>query len=314
MPEKKTAKKPKPLTAAKVKLITLAEKIAAREATALDAAYIARALVLASLPHSNPGDEVKVWSRTNGDVTLGIQPGWNYEQKKSFGFPYGSIPRLLLFWITTEAIRTKERRIELGSSLSGFMAELGLSSTTGRGPRGDATRLREQMDRLFRSRFSLITKKIDDNGVHKDAWLDMQIASGGEYWWTQSSDQDVLWKSWIELGEGFFKAVTSAPVPMDIRALQALKQSPLALDLYAWLTYEAYRANKGCKARFETWEQLNEHLGGGYADIRDFRKKVKEALGKIQAVYPGLKLGSKRGGVEILPASYPALLPSVKRV
>lgn len=40
-----------------------------------------------------------------------------------------------------------------------------------------------------------------------------------------------------ELGEDFFKMVTASPVPVDMRALRALKRSPLALDLYAWLTY-----------------------------------------------------------------------------
>ena len=41
-------------------------------------------------------------------------------------YTYGSIPRLLLFWITTEAVRTKARRIEFGRSLTAFMLELGL--------------------------------------------------------------------------------------------------------------------------------------------------------------------------------------------
>ena len=42
------------------------------------------------------------------------------------------------------------------------------------------------------------------------------------------------------LGEKFFAAITAYPVPVDMRALRALKRSPLALDLYAWLSYEAY--------------------------------------------------------------------------
>lgn len=296
----------KSLTPSRIKIITLAEKIANREASALDASYLARELVLASLPHSNPGDELQAWTRTNGDVSLTIQPGWNGREGKSYGYPYGSIPRLLLFWITTEAIRTKERRIELGASLSDFMAELGLNSDSG-GKKSAAYALRGQMERLFRSRFSLERNCSATGG---SSWVDMQIAAKGEFWWSQTNPEQIpLWKSWIELGEDFFKAITSAPVPMDIRALQALKQSPLALDLYAWLTYEAYRANKSGKVRFETWAQLHAHMGGAYAEVRNFRAKVKEALGKIQAVYPGLKLGDRRGGIEILVRSFPALHP-----
>jgi hypothetical protein len=38
------------------------------------------------------------------------------------------------------------------------------------------------------------------------------------------------------LGENFFEAITAAPVPLDMRVLKTLKRSPLALDLYAWLS------------------------------------------------------------------------------
>jgi hypothetical protein len=83
----------------------------------------------------------------------------------------------------------------------------------------------------------------------------------------------------------------------------------LALDLYAWLTYEAYRAHKGGKPRFEMWRQLHERLGGDYKHIQHFRAAIKEAVTKIQLVYPGLKLGKKQGGIEILPESLTALQP-----
>ena len=41
--------------------------------------------------------------RTNGRLTLTLV--------STVGYPYGSIPRLLLFWLTKEAVRTKSRRI-----------------------------------------------------------------------------------------------------------------------------------------------------------------------------------------------------------
>jgi hypothetical protein len=101
--------------------------------------------VQATLPYKNPGD-VPLWKRTNGNLTLAIQPGMNIKTGKSYGYPYGSIPRLLLFWMTTEAARNKgrcfenPRRLELGSTLSGFMTELGLDPNRG-GKRSDARRL-----------------------------------------------------------------------------------------------------------------------------------------------------------------------------
>lgn len=299
---------PKPVTEAQRSLIELGVGIFQDAPSAQEAAFIARELVLASLPHSNPGDR-PVWMRRNGNVTLAIQPGINLETGRSYGYPYGIIPRLLLFWMTTEAIRRKSRRLELGSSLNGFLTQLGLSGYTGRGKRGDAKRLRDQMERLFRSRFSLERVAADDEQTRK-RWLDMQVAPQGELWWSvRAPDQGALWGSWIELGELFYTALTSAPVPVDMRALRALKRSPLALDLYAWLTFQAFRAHQSEQARFESWAQLHSHMGGEYADIDNFRTKVKAALRKIRAVYPGLRVGDRLGGLEVLPTSLPAIEP-----
>lgn len=302
----------KPLTRAHRQLIDASVLVFGEAATKKDAAFIARELVQASLPHKNPGD-VPLWKRSNGNATLAIQPGMNITTGQSYGCPYGIIPRLLLFWITTEAVKSKSRRLELGNNLNGFMADLGLNPNTGGGKRGDAKRLRDQMERLFRARFSFErttgTEKNSDSPIGT-AWLDMPVAPKGELWWNvKTPQQTTLWGSWIELGEEFFKAITAAPVPVDIRALRALKRSPLALDLYSWLTYEAFRAHQSGKSRYETWEQLHAHIGGDYTHMQHFRAKAKAAITKIKTVYPGLKLGGKQGGIEILPQSYPALQP-----
>src|ERR1039458_4216463 len=139
MEEGGTDKKSKPLTKAQRAIVNAGTEIRLDRATAEDAAYLARQFVQATLPHSDP--KADTWSRQNGNFTLGIQAGFNVKTGKSYGLPYGIIPRLLLFWITTEALKTKSPRLELGASLSGFMTDLGLSPYTGRGKRGDAKRL-----------------------------------------------------------------------------------------------------------------------------------------------------------------------------
>jgi hypothetical protein len=48
-------------------------------------------------------------------------------------------------------------------------------------------------------------------------------------------------------------------------------------------------------------------MGGDYAEVDNFRKKVKAALVKIRNVYPGLKLGKRVGGIEVSPTSFPAI-------
>jgi hypothetical protein len=274
-------------------------------------AFLARQLVQVTLPHSNPGN-VPIWKRKNGNLTLSIRSGWNHKKDKPIGYPYGTVPRLLLFWLTTETLRTNSRRLELGNSLAAFMRDIGLDPERG-GPRSDACRLRDQMERLFRATISFDYQQ-DTDQVQCNRWLDMQVAPKGELWWDiHKAEQTTIWGSWIELGEDFHNALISAPVPVDMRALQALKKSPLALDLYAWATWRSFTTAQSGKAQFIPWRGLMQQLGADYTDPDNFRKKVKATIRKVQAVYPGLKIEDADGGFNILPSSTPAVHGKTKR-
>ena len=78
-----------------------------------------RLLALCSLPRTNPGDR-KEYVRRNGPYKLGMVAG--IEDK----LPFGNIPRLLLAWVCTEAVRTQSRELVLGRSLYEFMRKLGM--------------------------------------------------------------------------------------------------------------------------------------------------------------------------------------------
>lgn len=272
---------------------------------AVELAFMARQLVQCTLPHTNPGDVAR-WLRRNGNLTLPVQPGWDSKADASIGYPYGTLPRLLLFWLNKEAVQTKSRRIELGRSLAEFMRQLGLDPSRG-GTRSDFNRLKDQMNRLFRARISF-EQNIEFEGGETNRWLDMQVTSKGELWWDHKKPlQDNLWESWVELGEEFYNALIASPVPVDMRALKSLKRSPLALDLYAWATHKALSVARNGKQQFIPWAFLAEQFGSDYSDPLNFKKKAKAALQKIQAVYPGLKLSIVTGGIIILPTSLPAV-------
>lgn len=115
------------------------EAVEAEKANALG--YMARALTQATIPHSKQKETV--FERQNGSFSLAIMA------QPKVGLPYGSIPRLLISYLTTEAVKTRSRDIELGKSLSEFMRALDLAPTGGRW--GSITRLRDQMRRLFSS-------------------------------------------------------------------------------------------------------------------------------------------------------------------
>lgn len=266
-----------------------------------DRAFMAKQLVQCTLPHRNPGN-VPVWSRANGNLSLVLQPYYD-RKSQQFIYPYGSVPRLLLFWMTTEA-KEKGRRLELGNSLSAFMRDIGLNPDNGGtgAKRSDARRLKDQMNRLFRARISFEYESgtVDRAGM---GWLDMDVAPAGELWWDhRQPEQDDLFKSWIELGETFYAALIASTVPVDRRALRALKRSPLELDLYAWATYRTFTATQKGENVFISWAGLAKQLGSEYGELRDFKKAAIAAFKKIQTVYPDLSLRDAPNGFLINPS------------
>ena len=112
--------------------------------TTPDLGFMARLLVLCSLPRTNPGNRHQ-YKRQNGPYTLYMFAGRDK-------LPYGNLPRLILAWVCSEAVRTQSRELILGKSLSEFMRTLGVYSSSGE----KHTRLRNQMKRLFGCTVSMI--------------------------------------------------------------------------------------------------------------------------------------------------------------
>ena len=82
--------------------------------------FMARLLMLCSLPRTNPGRQLQ-YKRVNGPYTLIMTA------VGQTGLPFGNLSRLLLAWVCTEAVRTQSRELFLGPSLSGFMRRLGIA-------------------------------------------------------------------------------------------------------------------------------------------------------------------------------------------
>jgi hypothetical protein len=271
------------------KLIVGALSIEAEEAKSAGAVgFMARSMVQATLPHKAvQGNE---FTRRNGNYSLTILA------PSTVGLPYGSYPRLLLSWLATEAVRTKEREVVLGESLSNFMHELGLVPAGGKC--GSITQLKNQMRRLFSSHVSCRYEGSAAGG------LNMMLADKYALWWSpQEPEQAALWKSSVLLSQPFFDEVTAHPVPVDLRALNALKKSPMALDVYMWLTYRMSYLRKPTPL---LWTSLQAQYGADYADTpsgrQGFKKGFNHALNKVRVVYAGANIAPIEGGILLLPS------------
>ena len=259
------------------------EALSAKEAGAIG--YMARALVQATLPHSK--QESCEFERSNGLFKLII-----FSHSK-IGLPYGNIPRLIIAWLTTEAVRTKQREIILGHSLSKFMEQLDLVPTGGRW--GTITRLREQMKRLFSSAISCTY----DDGKQW-AIKNVNPVTRANLWWDQQSpEQTSLFESSVILGDEFFNEAVNCPIPIDMRALKALSRSPMALDIYCWLTY---RLSYLKKETLIPWGALQLQFGADYKRTRDFKRYFLNQLKSVCTVYPEAKLDLVDIGLVLKPS------------
>jgi hypothetical protein len=262
--------------------------LAIEDELALDAdalGFMARAMVQATLPHSKVvGNE---FTRKNGNYSLTIL------SPSTIGLPYGSVPRLLLAWVTTEAVKTKSRELELGDSLSGFMRELDLVPTGGRW--GSITRLKEQTKRLFASSITAIYEQGQGTQI-----INQAVADRAVFWWhPKDPDQAALWKSTITLTDNFYREIIDRPVPIDMRAIKALKKSPMALDIYTWLTYRVSYLKRPTAI---SWASLAMQFGSSYSRQRDFKTAFMSELKKVVTVYGGVQVEALPTGLLVKPS------------
>ena len=265
-----------------------------------DLGFMARLMALCSLPRTNPGDR-KEYIRRNGPYTLGMSAGINNK------LPYGILPRLLLAWICTEAVRTHSRELVLGKSLSEFMRKLDILSSDSGGTWGIRTRLKNQMDRLFNASVSLIYEDEDSK-----RFVSSLIADQGEFWWNpRRPNEPMLWESKVRLGENFFQEIIRHPVPLDMNTLAALKRSSLGLDLYLWAVYRTFSLTRPLRL---SWPALYRQFGADPSKasdnvtVQNFRKKALRELNKIKLAWPGLNYTTAKG-VLILSPSKPVIAP-----
>jgi len=191
------------------------------------------------MPHSRPGTDRFV--RSNGGFTVQMLAG-----DAKLGLPYGSTPRLVLAWMTTEAVKTKNPELQLGASFSAFLHDVGIipvGQHVSGGKRGTRTYAQRQTMALFNA---IVSWHYTDNRSYRGS--NIPIASEFSLAWDPlRADQETLWTSTVTMGSAFFEEVTSRPVPVDFRALKLFKRSPITTT--AWPKCVPVEAARLCGPR-----------------------------------------------------------------
>jgi hypothetical protein len=236
----------------------------------------------AGLPYRNPGDELRLWQRQQGSVTLEIQAGRVLTPARDFvdvGLPWGTKPRLILAHLNAEALRQDSPLIEVENSLSAFVKRI----------RGfqHGREIRMFKDQLTRLSAALVRLGTIRNGRPQQA--EGKVITGFELWPELDARQRVLWPTTIRLSLDYFNSLLEHAVPLNEADLAALAHSALGIDLYSWLAQRLHRINPNRPA-FIQWPALKQQFGPDYHAMGQFKAKFSATLRQVQARYKAARI------------------------
>jgi hypothetical protein len=264
-----------------------------------------------SWPYRDPGDDVRLWQRTQGDVLLEVQAGRvahpATRNTVEVGLPWGTKPRLILAHLNAEALRRGSPIIEVESSLTAFVKRI-------RGFDG-GREIRAFKDQL--SRLSAATVRLACFGGRRMFQINSQVVTAFELWSELDDRQRVLWPSTIQLSLDYFESLQQHAVPLHEVDLAALAHSAMALDLYAWLAQRLHRVSPNRPA-FVPWAALKQQFGPDYGRMVDFKRFFSAALRQVLARYQAARIEADSHGLRLFNSPPPVkkqlvLLPPPSR-
>ena len=253
---------------------------------------------MTSLPHKRI--EEGLWKRDGHRTTLLVESGRN-RNGSLIGVPYGSIARLILLYLQTEAVRTNTPEVELGRSMKSWMGRMSL--TTG----GKTYQLvTEQARRISACRLTFFTDR--GNGAesrHNGAFVQDAITFASVI----DDEQPSLWQDRVRLDPSFWRSLKEHPVPVREEAIKAIGTRSLAIDVYVWLAYRLHSLGKSTPV---SWAAVHAQFGAGFRLVRQIKPTFVEALNLALAVYPEARVDMDKQGLVLHP-SPPAVPKSEAR-
>ena len=249
---------------------------------------------MTSLPHKRI--EETVWRRQGPNVTLLVASG-HAEQGQPIGVPYGSIARLILLYLQTEAIKTGSAEVDLGRSMNAWLSRMNL--TVG----GKTYQLvAEQARRISHCRLTFFVERPDAKISENGAFVSGRISMAGVY-----DQQASLWQEKVRLDDGFLRSLREHPVPVREEAISAIGMRSLPIDIYIWL---AYRLHVLTKPTPISWLSLHSQFGAGFKKVRQFKPTMTNALSMALAVYPEAEVCMRPEGLILFPS--PPAIPKTE--
>ncbi len=253
----------------------------------IDVEFLHAVMCQVSLPRRHV--DATSFERTNGLSSILIESGKLWHPSGQWidqPLPSGAKPRLILTYISSQAVKNKKRTIEIGHSTREFLQTLGLDLSG-----HEYGRFQKQMKALAACRTTIGIA----NGT-KSLTINTQPIEKFEAWCSPTDNQRTLWPGTIELSEPFFNSLMTHAVPLDKQAIGALKHSALCLDIYAWLAHRLHRIPKKNDLLL-TWLQLKNQFGQEYKHQGSFNRKFINSLKQVLSVYPNARIENVDNGL-----------------
>jgi len=254
--------------------------------------YMYSGFAMTMLPHKKIDDN-KLWKRENGRLTLLVEPGAVLHNGEAipYGVPYGSRARLIMFYLQTEAIRTRSRVVHLGSNMTKWLKNMNIP-TGGK----NFEQVRDQARRLSACRLTVgWMAESGHSGFRRENIVGAMIIPPP----TTDDKQGTFWEETAQLTEGFYQALLEHPVPCDGAAIRVLQSKSQAIDVYVWLCYRLHRVKK---ETIVPWEALYQQFGHSYTNLRQFKWRFKDTLMEALAVYRDAKVDLVADGLALRPS------------
>jgi Plasmid encoded RepA protein len=256
--------------------------------------YSYSAWCLAGLPHRDtpPGTS---WLIETDFARLLVRPGVRLRDDNSEEFlrvPSGSLARLLLVDWQTEALERGSREIVMGRSTSAIAARLGAKRS---GPTN--TRIADQLERMATCAVDF-TFGSDRKGVI----VNQRLVEAFEYCQNPDPRAKNRIVERVILTQAFYEELRRHPVVVDKAAIRDLSASPLAIDVYLWLSFRLHSLTKSTPV---PWEKLWRQFGPKVGLLKNFRPQFEAPLHHALSTYPGARVRIGDRGLILEPSPPP---------
>lgn len=274
-----------------------------------DLGFLFSGFVNFSLPLDRVDPGVFEWERENMGVVMRVVAAKIMDPstgQRVYQIPYGKMARAILLHICTEAVRTGDPVIDLGSSAAEYLRRLGFSLG------GTTRQMLYRQIQAVAGMHLVVTASESASGEQRIEEAEMLVSKNRALWFSTRPDaegQDSLFSSSITLSDDFMNSLVNQGhgIPVDEGAwayINTHSRSAFPIDMYTWLAYRLHACPpSGIKV---PWERLREQFGSTM-ETKEFARHFRSHLPLVLKVYPAAEkaVSFVRGGVILRRAPSP---------